>query len=89
LSAGNPQNLFKSFSGSGNNLAGISSASLELTGKRFELLKELAPRTKKIAIPLDPNGVNYKAIVTEVQAAAPKFGLGYSESMCAGSRRWA
>jgi ABC-type uncharacterized transport system substrate-binding protein len=70
---------FKSFSGSGNNLAGISSASLELTGKRFELLKELAPRTKKIAIPLDPNGVNYKAIVAEVQATAPKFGLGYSE----------
>ena len=79
LSAGNSQKLFKSFSGSGNNLAGISSASLELTGKRFELLKELAPRTKTIAIPLDPNGVNYKAIVAEVQATAPKFGLGYSE----------
>lgn len=79
LSAGNSQKLFKSFSGSGNNLAGISSASLELTGKRFELLKELAPRTKKIAIPLDPNGVNYQAIVAEVQATAPKFGLEYSE----------
>jgi len=79
LSAGNSQNLFKSFSGSGSNLAGISSASLELTGKRFELLKELAPGTKKIAIPLDPNGVNYKAIVAEVQATAPKFGLGYTE----------
>jgi putative ABC transport system substrate-binding protein len=79
LSAGNSQNLFKSFSGSGSNLAGISSASLELTGKRFELLKELAPGTKKIAIPFDPNGVNYKAIVAEVQATAPKFGLGYTE----------
>ena len=79
LSAGNSQNLFKSFSGSGSNLAGISSASLELTGKRFELLKELAPGTKKIAIPLDPKGVNYKAIVAEVQATAPKFGLGYTE----------
>jgi putative tryptophan/tyrosine transport system substrate-binding protein len=79
LSAGNSQKLFKSFSGSGNNLAGISSASLELTGKRFELLKELAPRTKKIAIPLDPNGVNYKAIVAEVQETAPKFGFGYAE----------
>ena len=79
LSAGNSQKLFKSFSGSGTNLAGISSASLELTGKRFELLKELAPKTKKVAIPLDPNGVNYKAIIAEVQATAPKFGLGYSE----------
>ena len=79
LSAGNSQKLFKSFSGSGNNLAGISSASLELTGKRFELLKELAPRTKKVAIPLDPNGVNYNAIVAEVKATAPRFGLAYSE----------
>ena len=79
LSAGNSQKLFKSFSGSGNNLAGISSASLELTGKRFELLKELAPSNKRIAIPLDPNGVNYKAIVAEVEATAPKFGLAYSE----------
>ena len=79
LSAGNSQKLFKNFSGSGNNLAGISSASLELTGKRFELLKELAPGTKKVAIPLDPNGVNYNAIVAEVQATAPKFGLAYSE----------
>ena len=79
LSAGNSQKLFKSFSGSGNNLAGISSASLELTGKRFELLKELAPRTKKVAVPLDPNGVNYNAIVAEVQATAPKFGFAYSE----------
>src|ERR687898_762270 len=79
LSAGNSQKLFKSFAGSGNNLAGISSASLELTGKRFELLKELAPGTKKIALPLDPNGVNYQAIVAEVQATAPKFGFGYTE----------
>ena len=54
LSAGNSQKLFKNFSGSGINLAGISSASLELTGKRFELLKELAPGTKKVAIPLVP-----------------------------------
>ena len=38
LSAGNPQKLVKNYSTSGSNLAGISSASLELTAKRFELL---------------------------------------------------
>ena len=40
LSSGNAQILVKSFASSGSNLAGISSASLEITGKRFELLKE-------------------------------------------------
>ena len=79
LSAGNPQKLVKSFSSSGTNLAGISSASLELTGKRFELLKELAPRTKRVAMPLDPRGANYKAIVEETHTAAAKLNLVVSE----------
>jgi putative ABC transport system substrate-binding protein len=79
LSAGNAHLLVKSFSSSGTNLAGISSASVELTGKRFELLKELAPRTKRIAMPLDPKGVNYKAIIAETQNAATKIGVNISE----------
>ncbi|MGH8546276.1 MAG: ABC transporter substrate-binding protein, partial [Gammaproteobacteria bacterium] len=79
LSAGNAQKLVKNFSSSGSNLAGISSASVELTGKRFELLKELAPRTKKIAMPLNPKGVNYKAIVVETRESGAKLGLGISE----------
>jgi putative ABC transport system substrate-binding protein len=75
LSAGNPEKLVRSYATSASNLAGISSASLELTGKRFELLKDLAPRTKRIAMPLDPKGVNYQAIVTEAREAAEKLGL--------------
>jgi putative ABC transport system substrate-binding protein len=79
LSAANPQLLVKSFSGSGNNLAGISSASLELTAKRFELLKELAPSAKKLAMPVDPKGVNYQAIVEENRQASAKLGIVVSE----------
>ena len=79
LSAGNSQILVKSFSSSGSNLAGISSASLELTGKRFELTKELAPRTKRIAMPVDPKGVNYKSITVETHETAAKLGLVISE----------
>jgi putative ABC transport system substrate-binding protein len=75
LSAGNPEKLVKSYATSASNLAGISSASVELTGKRFELLKEFAPRTKRIAMPLDPKGVNYQAIVTEAREAAHKLGV--------------
>jgi len=73
LSAGNAQILVKSFASSGSNLAGISSASLEVTGKRFELLKEIAPWVKRIALITDPKGVNYKSIMTEVGDAAKKI----------------
>ena len=41
LSAGNPLRFVKSYPSSGNNLTGISAASLDLTAKRLELLKEL------------------------------------------------
>ena len=79
LSAANPQLLVKGFSGSGNNVAGISSASLELTAKRFELLKELVPGAKKLVMPVDPKGVNYLMIVEEYREAAAKLGLAITE----------
>lgn len=79
LSAANTQLLIKDFSGSGSNLAGISSASLELTAKRFELLKELAPGAKRMAVPVDPKGVNYNVIVEENRQAAAKLGFVISE----------
>jgi putative ABC transport system substrate-binding protein len=75
LSAGNPEMLVKSYAGSGSNLAGISSASLELVGKRFELLKELAPMTKNVAVPHYPAGINYKSNISETRQAATRFGL--------------
>ena len=79
LSAANPQLLVKSFNGSGNNLAGISSASLDLTAKRFELLKELVPGAKRLAVPVDPKGVNYQTIVDENRQAAERLGIVISE----------
>lgn len=79
LSAANTQLLVKGFSGSGNNLAGISSASLELTGKRFELLRELVPTAKRMVIPVDPKGVNYRMIVKEDREAGAKLGFTISE----------
>lgn len=75
LSSGNPQALVKSFASSGTNLAGVSSASLELMGRRLELLRELAPRSKRIALPLDSKNVNYKANLSETREAAGKLNL--------------
>jgi len=75
LSAGNPQRLVKSFASSGSNLAGISSASLEITGKRFELLRELAPSVKRIVSLNDAGGVNFQANLNEVREGAKKLGF--------------
>ena len=75
LSAGNPEKLVKGYAGSGNNLAGISSASLELLEKRFELLRELAPATKRVAVLHYPPGINYRSNLSEVREAAARMHL--------------
>jgi len=50
-----------------------------LTAKRFELLRELYPRAKRIAMPIDPKGVNYQAITAEIQESTPRLGYIVSE----------
>jgi putative ABC transport system substrate-binding protein len=55
------------------NLAGISSASIELVEKRFQLVKELAPGTKKIAVFQNPRGVNYQASSSEMREGAARL----------------
>jgi len=75
LSAGNPQRLVKSFASSGSNLAGISSGTLELTGKRFELLREMVPAARRVARFSNPRGVNYAFSNAEVVDAAKKLGF--------------
>jgi putative ABC transport system substrate-binding protein len=79
LSAGNPEKLVKTYAGSGSNLAGISSASVELMEKRFELLKELAPSTKRVAVLHYPPGINYRSNVSETRDAAARLNLRLSE----------
>lgn len=75
LSAGNPLAFVKSYSSSGNNLTGISTSSIDLTGKRMELLKELDPRAKKVISLHHPEGVNYKENLQALEEAAKKLGL--------------
>lgn len=75
LGVGNPLGLVKSYASSGNNLTGISTAIFDLTAKRLELLKELAPWVKRVASLNNPNGVNYKDNLVAVREAAKKLGL--------------
>ena len=75
LSAGNPEKLVKSFAGSGSNLAGISSATLEITGKRLELLKEMVPSVKRITSIDNPGGVNFQTNLREFREGAKRMGF--------------
>ncbi|MBI4487489.1 MAG: ABC transporter substrate-binding protein [Deltaproteobacteria bacterium] len=79
LSAGNPLVFVKSYSSSGNNLTGISSSEIDLTEKRMELLKELAPGIKKVISLNNPKSENYEANLKATREAAKKLGLGLAE----------
>ena len=77
LSAGDPLRVVKSYASSGNNLTGISSSSLDLVDKRMELLKNLAPKAKRVMILVDSAGigVNHERFAISAQAAARKLDL--------------
>jgi putative ABC transport system substrate-binding protein len=77
LSAGDPLRLVKSYASSGNNLTGISSSSVELTAKRMELLKGLAPKIKRVILLIDTAaiGINHERLTSDAQEAAKKLGL--------------
>ena len=75
LSAGNPLDFVKSYASSGNNLTGISAASVDLTAKRLELLRELAPWVRRVVSLNYPPGVNYRDNLAAVREAAKKIGL--------------
>lgn len=75
LSSGNPLQFVKSYASSGNNLTGITTSSIDLTGKRMELLKELAPGIKRVISLNNPKGPNYEANLDATREAAKKLGL--------------
>lgn len=79
LSAGNPLKVVKSYASSGNNLTGISSGSLELLGKRMELLKELVPQLKRVIVLQAPSATNYEKSRRLTEEAAKRLGLEIAE----------
>jgi putative ABC transport system substrate-binding protein len=81
LSAGDPLRLVKSYASSGNNLTGISSSSLELTAKRMELLKKLAPKVKRVIVLIDTAAMGIKPaqLAADAREAAKNLGLAYEQ----------
>jgi len=59
----------------GGNLTGVNFAFEELTAKRLELLSELVPRARVMALLVNPNGASTERIIQLVQEAARTKGL--------------
>jgi putative ABC transport system substrate-binding protein len=67
--------LVASLARPGGNLTGVSFVPDELTGKRLELLSELVPRARVIALLVNPKNENADRIIRDVQEAARTKGL--------------
>jgi putative tryptophan/tyrosine transport system substrate-binding protein len=67
--------LVESFARPGRNLTGVSLMSLELVGKRMELLKEVIPALKRVAILANPQHPGEQGELHASQSAAKQLGL--------------
>jgi putative ABC transport system substrate-binding protein len=67
--------LVTSIARPGGNLTGVSLLTLELVGKRLELLQEVLPRLSRVAILANPEHPGESAELRESQAAAARLGL--------------
>jgi ABC-type uncharacterized transport system substrate-binding protein len=59
----------------GGNLTGLSSQGPELTGKRLEILREVVPGLRRLAIMANAGLPEVDLEIREIQAAATKLGL--------------
>jgi putative ABC transport system substrate-binding protein len=69
------QGLVASLARPGGNLTGVSFVADELTSKRLELLAELVPRARVIALLVNPNNANAEHVIRGVQESARTNGL--------------
>jgi putative ABC transport system substrate-binding protein len=67
--------LVASLARPGGNVTGFSNINTELTPKRLELLSELVPQTRVIALLVNPNNPNTERIIVDVQEAARARGV--------------
>ena len=67
--------LVASLARPGGNLTGVSIIVDELTAKRLELLSELVPRARVIALLMNPSNATAERVIRDVQEAARTKGL--------------
>ncbi len=67
--------IVASFAHPGANVTGLTLQSLELAGKRLELLKEIFPKLKSVALVWNTGDQSMNLITKQIQAAAPPLGI--------------
>ena len=67
--------LVPSLARPGGNLTGMSAVDDELHGKRFELLRELLPQAREVAVLWVPDMVTNGNELTQIEALAPRLGI--------------
>jgi putative tryptophan/tyrosine transport system substrate-binding protein len=67
--------LVASLARPGGNLTGLNLFSGELTAKRLEILRELLPAAKRVALLVNPTGPNADTTIRDVGPAASAIGL--------------
>ncbi len=67
--------LITSLGRPGGNVTGVTTMLAELTAKRLQLLKEVAPNASRVAVLWEPDIPWHRALLKEVEAAAPALGL--------------
>ena len=67
--------LAKSYARPGGNTTGVSNRFAEVTVKRLELLRELAPRIKRVAVMGSTFQPEVEAAIAGLRAAAPQLGF--------------
>jgi len=67
--------LMANFARPGGNITGLSSISVQLGGKRLELLKEVAPKASRLAVLYNPSDRSNVLVLKELQESAPALGL--------------
>lgn len=66
--------LVSSLNSPNSNVTGVAVQTLELIPKRLQLLLELIPGATKIALLLDPNGLDAEVVAKDFEATARAFG---------------
>jgi putative tryptophan/tyrosine transport system substrate-binding protein len=67
--------LVASLARPGGNLTGINFVSAELVAKRLELLRELVPAAKRVAVLVNPSGAATESTLRDMEPAARSMGL--------------
>jgi putative tryptophan/tyrosine transport system substrate-binding protein len=67
--------IVDSFARPGGNITGLTLQSLELSGKRLELLKEIFPKLTRVALVWNLEDQSMNLITKQIQTAAPPLGV--------------